>query len=114
MRFYAALAYGTIVASPSEVSNLDYDAITTELGWTQRQPDSHSCLVAVRFGFNSKGMGKARIAAGSKLGTRLWIMMSDQINYQEFYRRERLRRVGKLTRECLISTAVLPCWGWVK
>ena len=31
-----------------------------------------------------KGMGKARIAAARKLGIRLWIMMRDQIDYQEF------------------------------
>ena len=35
-----------------------------------------------------KGMGKARIAAARKLGIRLWIMMRDQIDYEEFCRRE--------------------------
>jgi len=30
-----------------------------------------------------KGMGKARIAAARKLGIRLWIMMRDQIDYEE-------------------------------
>ena len=34
-----------------------------------------------------KGLGKARIAAARKLGIRLWIMMRDQIEYQEFCRR---------------------------
>jgi len=34
-----------------------------------------------------KGIGKARIAAARKLGIRLWIMMRDQIDYQEFCRR---------------------------
>jgi hypothetical protein len=33
-----------------------------------------------------KGMGKARIAAASKLGIRLWIMMRDPIGYVEFCR----------------------------
>src|SRR2546427_2058442 len=42
-----------------------------------------------------KGMGKARIAAARKLGVRLWIMMRDQIDYQEFCRRGKLRQKGK-------------------
>jgi hypothetical protein len=32
-------------------------------------------------------MGKARIAAARKLGIRLWIMLRDQIDYEEFCRR---------------------------
>lgn len=36
-----------------------------------------------------KGMGKARVAAARKLGIRLWIMLRDQIDYQEFCRRGR-------------------------
>ena len=31
-----------------------------------------------------KGLGKARIAAARKLGIRLWIMLRDQIGYEEF------------------------------
>jgi transposase len=42
-----------------------------------------------------KGMGKARIAAARKLGIRLWIMMRDQIDYEEFCRRGRLRQEGE-------------------
>jgi transposase len=42
-----------------------------------------------------KGMGKARIAAARKLGIRLWIMMRDQIDYEEFCRRGKLRQKGK-------------------
>jgi transposase len=34
-----------------------------------------------------KGLGKARIAAARKLGIRLWIMLRDQIEYEEFCRR---------------------------
>lgn len=34
-----------------------------------------------------KGMGKARVAAARKLGIRLWIMLRDQIDYQQFCRR---------------------------
>jgi transposase len=41
-----------------------------------------------------KGMGKARIAAARKLGIRLWIMMRDQMDYQEFCRRGKLRQSG--------------------
>jgi transposase len=42
-----------------------------------------------------KGMGKARIAAARKLGIRLWIMMRDEIDYEEFCRRGKLRQKGK-------------------
>ena len=38
-----------------------------------------------------KGMGKARIAAARKLGIRLWIVMRDQIDYEEFCRCGKLR-----------------------
>ena len=34
-----------------------------------------------------KGLGKARMAVARKLGIRLWIMLRDQIDYQEFCRR---------------------------
>jgi len=42
-----------------------------------------------------KGMGKARIAAARKLGIRLWIMMRDRIDYEEFCRRGKLRQEGE-------------------
>jgi transposase len=42
-----------------------------------------------------KGMGKARIAAARKLGIRLWIVMRDQIDYEEFCRRGKLRQKGE-------------------
>lgn len=34
-----------------------------------------------------KGVGKARVAVGRKLGIRLWILLRDQIDYAEFCRR---------------------------
>jgi transposase len=34
-----------------------------------------------------KGLGKARVAVARKLGIRLWIMLRDQIDYDEFCRR---------------------------
>jgi len=34
-----------------------------------------------------QGLGKARVAAARKLGIRLWIMLRDQIGYEEFCRR---------------------------
>jgi hypothetical protein len=34
-----------------------------------------------------KGLGKARVAVARKLGIRLWIMLRDQIDHQEFCRR---------------------------
>ncbi len=39
-----------------------------------------------------KGLGKARVAAARKLGIRLYIMLRDQIDYQEFCRRGQLRQ----------------------
>jgi hypothetical protein len=37
-------------------------------------------------------LGKARVAAARKLGIRLWIMLRDQIDYQEFCRRGQMRQ----------------------
>ena len=55
-----------------------------------------------------KGLGKARVAAARKLGIRLWIMMRDQIDYQEFCRRgKRGRKAVVSVRGCLIATVVL-------
>jgi transposase len=39
-----------------------------------------------------KGLGKARVAAARKLGIRLWIMLRDEIDYQEFCRRGQMRQ----------------------
>ena len=39
-----------------------------------------------------KGLGKARVAVARKLGIRLWIMLRDQIDYQEFCRRGQKQR----------------------
>jgi len=38
-----------------------------------------------------KGVAKAHVAVARKLGIRLWIMLRDQIDYQEFCRRAQLR-----------------------
>ena len=37
--------------------------------------------------FAQKRLGKARVDAARKLGIRLWIMLRDQIGYEEFCRR---------------------------
>jgi transposase len=39
-----------------------------------------------------KGFAKAKVAAGRKLGIRLWIMLRDQIDYTEFCRRGSARQ----------------------
>ena len=39
-----------------------------------------------------KGLGKARVAAARKLGIRLWILLRDQIDYNEFCRRQQFRQ----------------------
>lgn len=41
-----------------------------------------------------KGLGKARVAVARKLGIRLWIMLRDQIDYQEFCRRGQKQHNG--------------------
>lgn len=45
-----------------------------------------------------KGLGKARVAAARKLGIRLWIMLRDQIDYQEFCRRGQMRQKSGAAR----------------
>jgi transposase len=39
-----------------------------------------------------KGLGKTRVAVARKLGIRLWVMLRDQIDYQEFCRRGQMRQ----------------------
>ena len=39
--------------------------------------------------------GKARVATARKRGIRLWIMMRDQIDYEEFCRRGKLRQTAE-------------------
>ncbi len=39
-----------------------------------------------------KGLGKARVAAARKLAIRLWILLRDQIAYQEFCRRGQMQQ----------------------
>jgi transposase len=39
-----------------------------------------------------KGLGKARVAAARKLGIRMWIMLRDQIDYNEFCRRGQMQQ----------------------
>ena len=41
-----------------------------------------------------KGLGKARVAVARKLGIRLWIMLRDEIDYQEFCRRGQKQQGG--------------------
>jgi len=41
-----------------------------------------------------KGLGKARVAVARKLGIRLWIMLRDEIDYQEFCRRGQRQQSG--------------------
>ncbi len=45
-----------------------------------------------------KGMGKAAVAAGRKLGVRLWVMLRDGIDYEEFCRRGRQRGEAQAER----------------
>lgn len=57
-----------------------------------------------------KGLGKARVAAARKLGIRLYIMLRDQIDYEEFCRRGQSDRKAVVPmRGCLTGTMVLPC-----
>jgi transposase len=54
-----------------------------------------------------KGLGKAKVAAGRKLGIRLWIMLRDQIDYNEFCRRRR-PETGKPMQRGLVGNIVQP------
>ena len=55
-----------------------------------------------------KGLGKAKVAVARKLGIRLYIMLRDQMDYQEFCRRGQWRRKAVMPmRGCLSSTVVL-------
>ena len=47
-----------------------------------------------------KGLGKARVAVARKLGIRLWIMLRDQIDYEEFCRRGQ-KHCGVVCAGCL-------------
>jgi transposase len=51
---------------------------------------------------HQKGLGKVRVAVARKLGIRLWIMLRDQIDYQEFCRR------GQLRQKCGAARAGMP------
>ena len=48
-----------------------------------------------------KGLGKARVAVARKLGIRLWIMLRDEIDYQEFCRRGQKQQSGTACAEVL-------------
>jgi len=54
-----------------------------------------------------KRLGKARVAAARKLGIRLWIMLRDQIDYQEFCRRGQMRQKSGSVRAGLRWGVVL-------
>ena len=41
-----------------------------------------------------KGLGKTRVAVARKLGIRLWIMLRDEIDYEEFCRRGQKQQSG--------------------
>ena len=41
-----------------------------------------------------KGLGKARVAVARKLGIRLWIMLRDEIDYEQFCRRGQKQQSG--------------------
>jgi transposase len=59
-----------------------------------------------------KGLGKARVAVARKLGIRLWIMLRDEIDYQEFCRRgERQQKTVGLWRGCLRRAMVRKVIG---
>src|SRR5207253_919192 len=52
-----------------------------------------------------KGLGKARVAVARKLGIRLWIMLRDEIDYQEFCRR------GQMQQKMVRPVAGMPETG---
>jgi transposase len=52
-----------------------------------------------------KGLGKARVAVARKLGIRLWVMLRDEIDYQEFCRR------GQMQQKTVRPVAGMPETG---
>jgi len=50
-----------------------------------------------------KGLGKARVAVARKLGIRLWIMLRDQIDYEEFCRRGQKQSSSAACRADLLA-----------
>ena len=60
-----------------------------------------SCKRFYRRKLVQKGLGKARVAVARKLGIRLWIMLRDQIDYNEFCRRgQKQQKVVMPVRGC--------------
>jgi transposase len=55
-----------------------------------------------------KGLGKARVAAARKLGIRLWIMLRDRIDYEEFCRRGQMRQKSGDARAGMPEVAHSP------
>jgi transposase len=45
-----------------------------------------------------KGLGKARAAVARKLGIRLWIMLRDRIEYNEFCRRGQMQQTNRSSK----------------
>ena len=58
----------------------------------------HAFLAVGNNELHQKGLGKVRVAVARKLGIRLWIMLRDQIDYQEFCRRGQLRQKSGAAR----------------
>ena len=56
-----------------------------------------------------KGLGKARVAVARKLGIRLWILLRDQIDYEEFCRRAPSRSGGAVRPVC--GDACVEMWS---
>ena len=56
----------------------------------------------------AEGSGEGEVAAARKLGIRFWILLRDQIDYQEFCRRGQLRQNTVVPmRECLLDNMIL-------
>ena len=51
-----------------------------------------SCSASTGASWRRRDSAKARVAAARKLGIRLWIMLRDQIEYEEFCRRSPRRQ----------------------
>ena len=68
----------------------------------RRDPELHRFY---RRKLAQKRLGKARVAAARKLGIRLYIMLRDQIDYQEFCRRGQMRQKN--------GAACAGCQKWV-
>lgn len=85
--FYSSLPLPVLVGIEATGSMQWFLNLMDELGIQCRVGHPAQIRAVYRRKLVQKGLGKARVAVARKLGIRLWIMLRDEIDYQEFCRR---------------------------